>query len=227
MTVFNPKKWRFSVSKSGVKILNFSSASLALWIAYLNIGPYAFAMQKIGARVIDQALVNGFYQLFFFGKIFQVFGLISHWLLGFLVWFIIQLAQVAPMLLKHSRKYMRNVIDDANSGGVFKINETDHAALKALKQAYNILPLQGIRKARIASKIAYGVDASFCLIAYPPIPGGNVLQLIFALAMGQWGRIDWVAVLLTVVTMFAVEVLLEGYLWWTETARYIKVTNAK
>jgi hypothetical protein len=222
MTTFKTKKWKFTLSQSGIKILNFSAICLGLWIAYLNIGPYAFAVQKIGSRVVDQALVQGFYQLWFFGKIFQTFGLVSHWLLGLLIWFIIQLCQVAPILLKHSRKYMRNVIDDANSGGVFKVNETDHAALKALKKAYNLLPLQGVRKARIASKIAYGIDASFCLIAYPPISGGNILQLLFALAMGKWNMIDWTAVLLTLITMFCIEVLLEGYLWWTETARYIK-----
>ncbi|MCM0590154.1 MAG: hypothetical protein HEQ19_13950 [Gloeotrichia echinulata CP02] len=222
MTVFNPKKWKFSLSRSGLQILNFSAAALALWIAYLNIGPYAFAVQKIGTRVIDQALIQGFYQLWFFGKIFQAFGLISHWLLGLLIWFIIQLAQVAPILIKHSRKYMRNVINDANSGDAFQIKDNDNAALKALKKAYNLLPLQGIRKARIASKTAYGVDACLCLIAYPPIAGGNVLQLLFALAMGQWSRIDWVAVLLTLITMLCMEVLLEGYLWWTETARYMK-----
>lgn len=218
---FRRKKIKFNPSKTALKIASWGAVGLGLWICYLNISPYAYVVKILSTKVIDTALIQGFYAIPIFGKFFQAIGLISHWGVGLLIWAVIQVCQILPILLKHSRRYMKNVLDEVARGGVYQISDKDDPVVKRLKRLYNLLPLQSMRKARIYAKVSYGVDAVFCSIAYPPIAGGDVGQLLFVLVTGQWHLIDWGAVALMATTMFAIEILVNMALWWQETAKYI------
>ncbi|MEH2190289.1 MAG: hypothetical protein V7K64_29655 [Nostoc sp.] len=221
-TFFRRKKIKFNPSKTALRIAGWGAVGLGLWICYLNIGPYAYVVKVLSSRVIDTTLIQGFYAIPVLGKLFQAIGLVSHWGIGLLIWAVIQVCQILPILLKHNRRYMKNVLDEVTSGGVYQIGERDDPVVKQLKHLYNLLPLQSMRKARIYAKVSYGVDAVFCAIAYPPIPGGDIGQLFFVLVTGQWHLIDWGSVALMLITMFAIEILVNVALWWGETTKYLK-----
>ncbi|PHJ60242.1 hypothetical protein VF14_11605 [Nostoc linckia z18] len=216
------KKIKFNPSKTALKIAWWGVIGLGLWICYLNIGPYAYVVKILSSKVIDTTLIQGFYAIPLLGKFLQAIGLISHWGIGLLIWAVIQVCQILPILLKHNRKYIKNILDEVISDEVYQVRETDDPLVAQLKRLHNLLPLQSIRKARTYAKVAYGVDAVFCTIAYPPIPGGDIGQLLFVLVTGQLHLIDWGAVALMVITMFCVEILLNIGLWWAETTRYLK-----
>ncbi|BAY78369.1 hypothetical protein NIES25_48430 [Nostoc linckia NIES-25] len=224
MTTFfgRKKKIKFNPSKTALQIAKWGVIGLGLWICYLNIGPYAYVVKILSGKVIDTTLIQGFYAIPVLGKVLAAIGLISHWGIGLLIWAVIQVCQILPILLKHNRKYIKNILDEVASGGAYQVSESDDPVVKQLKRLYNLLPLQSMRKARTYAKVAYGVDAVFCGIAYPPIAGGDIGQLFFVLLTGQWHLIDWGAVALMLITMFAIEILLNVALWWTETSRYLK-----
>ncbi|MBD2019925.1 hypothetical protein H6F43_06955 [Leptolyngbya sp. FACHB-36] len=206
-----------------MKVLYWLCVAAGLWFAYLNIAPYAQAVQFILSNVTDTSLMQVLMSLWVIGPILRFFNTAGHWVIGVILWGIIQTIKVFPIILKHDRSFMRTVLSESEQAHRFPIHETDDPTAKALKSWYNRFPMLTISTARTWALFAYVVDFLICITIYPPCEGGFG-QLFFLLMTGQWTELDWANIALLLVTLFVVEAIVKFLLWLGQIAYYYRVS---
>lgn len=189
-------------------------AAVALVIfCILNIAPYQAAVEWAMAKSGLVAAMTPFAGVPIIGPLFNFImkaavGLV----LGSLLWAFIQTMELLPILLWHDRKVLREILHDNESHRKFQVREDDTAIEQAIKEHYNRMPFDLIATARQRSFFAYGFDFVICTLIYPPVANGNILDAIGYLATGRLHRLDWGNILMSIVSLFAVEVVLMVYL---------------
>jgi hypothetical protein len=179
-----------------------------IFFAYLNINPYQVAVQIVLGGIDGTGFYNLLVKLPILGAIVTAVQLSVYWILGALLWGGIQLLEIAPMLLERDRKYMDNLIIEAEEHDRHDIYEDDDPLLGQMKRVYNALPVKHYKDFKQLAFLAYTIDFLICFAVYPPVQGG-FSKLFFVLLSGQFGLIDWKNVALAIVTLFAIEATLK------------------
>ena len=189
-----------------LKGLGWAASAALIIFAYLNIGPYEQAIRLLfgsgeisglAAFILSLPLVST--------MVLGARNLIS-WVLGAILWALLQGLELLPMLLFNSRRALKGVIAAGERGDVLPVNRNDDPALASLKKAYNRLPYSLVRNFRNAALFAYLIDICICLRVYPPVDGG-IDQALLILTTGAFQLVDWGNVGMLLVTLFAVEAL--------------------
>jgi hypothetical protein len=79
-----------------VRILYWLCVAAALWFAYLNIAPYAAAVQFVLAGTLDQTLLQWLGSIPVLGNFINFFSLGIHWIIGLILWAAIQTIEIFP-----------------------------------------------------------------------------------------------------------------------------------
>lgn len=219
-TVYEDTQPSKSSGLSVVQILWWLCVAAALWFAYLNINPYAQAVRFILGTIADNSLVRGILALPLLGSLFAFTGIFAHWIIGFVLWAVIQTIEVLPIILRHDRAFLRTVLSHHDQSHRVPLSSTDNPTLKALKLWYNRFPLLAIAKARRWRKLTYAIDFLICIIVYPP--AASFSTFLFLIFTGQWSALDWANIALLVVTLLAIEVIVELLLWIGQIVFYYR-----
>ncbi|MBW4419829.1 MAG: hypothetical protein KME13_11440 [Myxacorys californica WJT36-NPBG1] len=179
-----------------------------LYFAYLNINPYV----QIVRGLLAQTDLGGFGQFIaripLVGAVAGALGESSTWIFGFVLWGLLQAIELFPLVVGKDKALMRTALEAHDTSHKFRVNEKDDPVAASLKVAYNKLPLGILRnmgKFRIA---AYIIDLIICFTVYPPCDGG-FLKFLLYLSTGAFSRLNWSNIVLSVVTLFAVEIIVE------------------
>jgi hypothetical protein len=213
-------------TRTYIKVLYWAAVICGIWFAYLNIGPYAQAVKLMIANSgADNGLLKFIYAMPLIGGIAATIGTALHWLVGTIIWVVVQTIEVFPIILKRDRAFMRTLINQAQAADKFQIRENDDPALAALKRWYNNFPTLTITNARNLSLFVYAIDFLFCSLVYPPCDGGFG-QLMFIIMSGQWGKLDWANIAMLITTLFAVEAIVRFIFWLGQIAYFMKAAHS-
>ncbi|MBW4674707.1 MAG: hypothetical protein KME52_11955 [Desmonostoc geniculatum HA4340-LM1] len=210
-----PKKQGDKSNKpnSLLRILYWGLVAAAIWFAYLNIQPYEKVVALLSGKAVNGAfgylisvipIVNG---------IAAIIGKGITWILGTILWGIIQIIEVLPLILYSNEKFVQTVISSADSRSQYHLKENDDPTLKMLKKAYNKLPTSVISNLEILKVFTYTIDFLICITVYSPVASGKFSDFFFILATGQWGKLDYGNLALAFVTLFAIEVIISLIIW--------------
>jgi hypothetical protein len=144
------------------KLLYWLCWAAFFWFAYLNVNPYAQAASFILASISDNTLVQWFLSWPLIGPLLASLALAAHWIIGLIVWGVIQTIEVLPIILHHDRRFMRTVIAENGKAQRFAIAEDDSPTIRSLKKWYNLFPSLVVSKTRKWRKVTYAIDALIC-----------------------------------------------------------------
>jgi hypothetical protein len=216
---------RFQANKI-VKILYWLCVVIAIWFGFLNVNPYAQAVRLVVRNSTDSSLVQIIAMIPIVNGFAFIFGSAMHWLIGLILWGIIQTIEVFPILLKRDRAFMKVIINENQGTEKFKVDAKDDPALAALKTWYNRFPTLTMNNARNLALFTYAIDFLICTIIYPPCKGGFG-QLMFILVSGQWTRLDWGNIALLMITLFAIEIIINLLFWFSETMYFMRIAHTR
>lgn len=210
-----------------VKILYWITVIVGLWFAFLNLQPYAEAVKAVMANsTIDSTLIKLIAAIPIVNGIAAIIGTALHWVVGTLIWLVIQTVEVFPIILRRDRAFMKVLINQAQSSQKFAVRQNDDPALATLKRWYNSFPTLTMTNARNLALFTYAIDFLICTIVYPPCSGGFG-QLMFILMSGQWSQLDWGNIALLTITLFAIETIIRFLFWLGQIAYFMKAAHYK
>jgi len=189
-----------------LKGLGWAASAALIIFAYLNIGPYEQAIRLLFGSGEISGLAAFILSVPILGTMILGAGNLIAWVLGAILWALLQGLELLPMLLFNSRRALKGVIESGERSDVLQVNQNDDPALASLKKAYNRLPYSLVRNFRNAALFAYLIDICICLRVYPPVDGG-IDQALLILTTGAFQLVDWGNVGMLLVTLFAVEAL--------------------
>lgn len=217
---------RFQANKV-VKVLYWLCVAAGIWFAFLNINPYAQAVRLIIRNsTSDTSLVQIIAMIPIVNGFAVLLGSAMHWLIGLILWGIIQTIEVFPILLKRDRAFMKVIINENQGAEKFKVGKDDDPAIAALKNWYNRFPTLTMSNARNLALFTYAIDFLICTVVYPPCKGGFG-QLMFILVSGQWTRLDWGNIALLMITLFAIEIIINLLFWFGETMYFMRIAHTR
>ena len=217
---------RFQANKV-VKVLYWLCIAAGIWFAFLNINPYAQAVRLIIRNsTSDTSLVQIIAMIPIVNGFAALLGSAMHWLIGLILWGIIQTIEVFPILLKRDRAFMKVIINENQGAEKFKVGKDDDPAIAALKNWYNRFPTLTMSNARNLALFTYAIDFLICTVVYPPCKGGFG-QLMFILVSGQWTRLDWGNIALLMITLFAIEIIINLLFWFGETMYFMRIAHTR
>ena len=217
---------RFQANKV-VKVLYWLCIAAGIWFAFLNINPYAQAVRLIIRNsTSDTSLVQIIAMIPIVNGFAALLGSAMHWLIGLILWAIIQTIEVFPILLKRDRAFMKVIINENQGAEKFKVGKDDDPAIAALKNWYNRFPTLTMSNARNLALFTYAIDFLICTVVYPPCKGGFG-QLMFILVSGQWTRLDWGNIALLMITLFAIEIIINLLFWFGETMYFMRIAHTR
>jgi hypothetical protein len=91
---------------------------------------------------------------------------------------------------------------------MYAVSKNDSWETKAAKFLGNSLSTEVMRFLVLMAIGVYVLDFILILTVYPPIDG-NFGDFLYILQTGQWDRINWVNLLISVCVLFAVEFLIK------------------
>ncbi len=197
---------RRSLAKTATTLFYWLCIGAAITLALWNLQPYLRLSQWALATVFGVEDTGGW------GLIQSRLIAMVGFLMGAILWAVLQMAESYPILLRHDRRVLRQAAMEADQADQLPIRKGDDPALVQIKIWYNSLPLSGIRMASRAALMAYGMDGVICVSQYPPVEGG-IGRLFFVLITGQWGLINWANAGLIVALMFGFQAILKAVLW--------------
>ena len=204
-----------------LKVLYVLCILAGLYFALLNINPYVVIVRSL----LMQTDIDGFAQLVnaipFIGGITRGVGASSAWIFGIVLWAFIQFAQCAPIVLFRDKALLRVMLDEHDRAHRVPLTEKDDPVAAGLKTLYNKLPLGLLRNMGKIRIVAYLLDFVICSIVYPPCEGG-FLKFLLYIVTGSFSRLNWANITLTIVTMFAIELILRVVLGIGELIYYYR-----
>ncbi len=210
-----PRGWKMTKIKSK-KFHNWFSCLLivvGLWFAWLNIHPYEKLVSLLTGQNISNIFSGVVASIPIVNGLVAVAGLSLSWLLGAVLWFIIQVIEVLPLLLYSEERFLSNVVSSSQYRHKYEIDETDERGLKIVKKAYNALPTSIVSKLETLKVFTYTADFLICLTVYSPVESGKFTDFFFALTTGQFQELDYLNIVKAVITLFAIEVVVSLVIW--------------
>ena len=186
-----------------VQFLHLALWGTLIYFCWNNILPYEAAAKQwmTGGRGLSQST-------WILSKIPLIGGLVGRagfWIVGAFCWAVLQSLQILPLVVFQSPKVLKNLINRDSQHGRFQVGESDGFVLRAIKGAYNKLPLTVVENLMYGQIAAYA--AEFIVNTwYFPITNGNTF---WVLATFQFHKIKWESLISIILTLFAVE----GLVW--------------
>ncbi|MBD2480315.1 MULTISPECIES: hypothetical protein [Nostocaceae] len=135
------------------------------------------------------------------------------WILGTILWGVIQIIEVLPLILYNNERFVQTVISSADGRSKYQLREDDDPSLKMLKRTYNALPTSVISNLETLKVFTYTIDFLICITVYSPVASGKFSDFFFVLSTGQWSKLDYVNLALAFITLFAIEVIVALIIW--------------
>ena len=213
------------VPQSWLRILYWGLVLTGFYFAYLNIQPYEQAVRFLSGKVVNQAfmylisvipIVNGI-AAFLSGGI--------TWILGTLLWGVIQIIEVLPLILYNHEGFMQQVISNVDSRSKYQVKDGDDPTLAMLKRTYNALPISIVSNLERLKIMTYTIDFLICITVYSPVSSGKFSDFFWFVATGQWGKLDYSNLALALVTLFAIEIIISLIIWIGKLSYAIKASS--
>jgi hypothetical protein len=212
-----PEKW--------LRILYWGLVASAVYFAYLNIQPYETAVRFLSGKVINEAFLYLISVIPIINGIANFLGKGVSWILGAILWGVIQIIEVLPLILYSHEGFMQQIISDVDSRSKYQVKEDDDPTLAMLKKAYNALPISVISNLERLKIVTYTIDFLICITVYSPVPSGRFSDFFWFLMSGQFKKFDYGNVALVFVTLFAIEVILSLIIWVGKLSYVIKAAS--
>lgn len=200
-----PVKW--------LQVLYWLLVASGVYFAFLNISPYAKAVSFLGIKAVDDAFIRLISVIPIVNGIVSIFGLGITWLLGLILWGIVQIIELLPIVLFNHEGFMSTIIGQADSRARYTEKETDDPTLKQMKRIYNAMPTSMIRNLERLRIATYVLDFLICFTVYSPVASSKITDFFLILGTGQWSQINYGNLLLAVITLFAVELIVSLIIW--------------
>lgn len=214
-----PQKW--------LRILYWLLVGSGIYFAYLNIAPYARAVEFLGGKTVSQAFLYLISVIPIVNGIASIIGRGITWLLGAMLWGVIQIIEVLPLILYNHEGFMQQVISNADSRSKYQIKDTDDPTLAMLKRTYNALPISVVSNLEKLKIATYTVDFLICITVYSPVASGKFSDFFWVLATGQWGKLDYGNLGLALITLFAIEIIVSLIIWVGKLSYAVKAGSSK
>lgn len=197
-----------SIPKIWFKLLYFLLVAAGLYFAFMNINPYVVAIKMIAPQLETADFMRLVSFIPIINGIANAIGQSIYWIIGAIFWGCIQLIEVTPIILYQHGGFLKEVISGAESTSQYQVKDGDDPTLKALKAAYNLLPIAFIKNLDRLRVFTYTVDAFVCLSVYSPVDTGKLQDFFWVIATGQFQRINYQNLVLSFFTLFAIEAIL-------------------
>ncbi len=130
--------------------------------------------------------------------------------IGTILWAILQLSELLPTVLNDSPGFILAILTRIKTWQKLTVNSGESQVARQLKERYNSIPESTIEKANLTRAIAYLFDAAICFNFYTPIEGGwGNLQTMLMTSDWSYLKLDQCGYI--IVTLFAVEALYWAY----------------
>ncbi|MBG1258639.1 hypothetical protein F8S20_05515 [Nostoc sp. BAE] len=217
-----PKRENGQKTNSWLRLLYWGLVIAGIWFAYLNIQPYERAVSFLGGKATSSAFISLVAAIPLINGIAAIFSKSLSWILGAILWAVIQIIEVLPLILYNNEKFIQKIVGEADGRSRYQEKDTDDPTLKMLKRTYNHLPISVVSNLEVLKIFTYTVDFLICLTVYSPVSSGKISDLIFILATGQWGKLDYGNLALALITLFAIEVIVSLIIWVGKLSYAIK-----
>ena len=177
-------------------------------LAFANIKPYINIVNWLGSGLADNKILSVIENIPLIGYLFTTGAIATTFVLGCLLWSILQGQQMLPKLVLNDPEALLVLMSWVVRFKSIAFKSTDTPMLRQLKQRFNNIPLEWIERMQNARAIAYVIDAILCFGYYPPIVGGYD-RLGIVLVSPSLNDIAWFNVVAALATMFGIEILYE------------------
>jgi hypothetical protein len=174
----------------------------------MNINPYVVAIKMVAPQIQTADFMRLMSYIPIINGIANAIGESIYWIIGAIFWGIIQLIEILPIILYQHGGFLKEVLSGAESHQNYAVKDGDDPTLKALKATYNLLPIAFIKNLDRLRVFTYTVDALVCLSVYSPVDTGKLQDFFWVIATGQWNRINYMNLVLSFFTLFAIEAIL-------------------
>lgn len=205
-----------------LRVLYWGLVGAAIYFAYLNIAPYVRAVEFLGGKTVSQAFIYLISVIPIVNGIASIIGRGITWILGAMLWGVIQIIEVLPLILYSHEGFMQQVISATDSRSKYQVKDDDDPTLAMLKRTYNALPISIVSNLETLKIATYTVDFLICITVYSPVASGNFFDFFWILATGQWGKLDYANLALAIITLLAVEVIISLIVWVGKLSYAIK-----
>ena len=189
---FRKPKFKF---KYLFQFLFFCLLVMGIYFVMINVAPYYKFVAFLSGILLS------FQTIALWDKI-----IIS--LIAIAFWAILQLAELFPLLLMKNSVFLKKIINKDSALEKYEIKKGDESTIKAMKKAYNSLPVSFVRDLKTIGACAYPIDFLINCFINPPLRG-DVWRVIF----GRTDLIDWGNILLNVWIVVVVQVIVVFLLW--------------
>lgn len=200
-----PTKW--------LRVLYWLLVVSGVYFAFLNVAPYAKAVGFLGVKAVDEAFIRLVSIIPIVNGLASIFGMGITWILGFVLWGIVQIIELLPIVLYNHEGFMSTLIGQADTRARYTEKETDDPTLKQMKRIYNAMPTSMIRNLERLRIATYVLDFLICFTVYSPVASGKITDFFWILGTGQWNQINYGNLLLAAITLFAVELIVSLIIW--------------
>lgn len=214
-----------NIPSQWLKILYWGLVLSGVYFAYLNIQPYEQAVRFLSGKVINQAFIYLVSVIPIINGIANFLGRGVTWVLGTLLWGVIQIIEVLPLILYNHEGFIQQVISDADSRSKYQPKEGDDPTLAMLKRTYNALPVSLVSNLERLKIVTYTIDFLICITVYSPVASGKFSDFFWFVGSGQWNKLDYGNLALALVTLFAIEIILSLIIWVGKLSYAIKASS--
>lgn len=212
-------------SNTWLRLLYWGLVAAGFWFAYLNIHPYEKVVSLLSGKTVNGAFLSIISVIPVINGITAIIGKGITWVLGMILWGVIQIIEVLPLILYNHEKFVQTVISSADSRSKYQLSENDDPTLRALKKTYNALPTSVISNLEMLKVFTYTIDFLICITVYSPVSSGKFSDFFFVIATGQWGKLDYGNLALAFITLFAIEVIISLIIWVGKLSYAIQESN--
>lgn len=205
-----------------LRILYWGLVLASIYFAYLNIQPYEQAVRFLSGKVVNQAFMYLISVIPIINGIAAFVGGGITWILGTLLWGVIQIIEVLPLVLYNHEGFMQQVISNVDRRSKYQVKDGDDPTLAMLKRTYNALPISVVSNLERIKIMTYTIDFLICITVYSPVPSGKFSDFFWFVATGQWGKLDYSNLALALVTLFAIEIIISLIIWVGKLSYAIK-----
>jgi hypothetical protein len=200
------KQWATKTrSGSLLRVARFGLLLALGGIILSNARPYIDICGLLGSNLSSLGIVPLLLKMPLIGWLLSQGGALLAFGCGVILWFILQVLQMLPVLLRDSPQMMLNLIEWAAKFASIEVDKDDSPALASLKRHYNSIPSQWLNDANSARAIGYLIDLVLVGRFYPPIVGGYDRLGVF-LAAPLLNDLDVSNIATGLFAMFGVEI---------------------
>lgn len=212
-------------SQKWLRILYWGLVLSGIYFAYLNIQPYEQAVRFLSGKVVNQAFIYLVSVIPIVNGIANFIGRGVTWILGTLLWGVIQIIEVLPLILYSHEGFIQHVISNADSRSKYQVKDDDDPTLAMLKRTYNALPISIVSNLERLKIVTYVLDFLICITVYSPVASGRFFDFFWFVGSGQWNKLDYGNLTLALVTLFAIEIILSLIIWVGKLSYAIKAAS--